>query len=67
MKKDKKLNNAQRARDDKSFNDPNKTEGEERTISGTKVKKTYYSDGSTTTHWGGPVGDTETDENGEEC
>jgi hypothetical protein len=35
--------------------------------SGSKVKVTRYKDGSATTHFGGPVGDVNTDEFGEEC
>lgn len=59
-------NNAQKAREDKSFNDSKKEESSKK-INGTDVPVTYWSDGSTTTHFGGPVGDYESDENGEEC
>lgn len=64
---DKELNNAQKAREDRNFQDDKKTTGKDRTLSGSEVNKTYWSDGSTTTHNGGPVGDTQTDEYGEEC
>ena len=30
-------------------------------------KITYYADGTTTVHWGGPCGSTSYDENGQEC
>jgi hypothetical protein len=60
-------NYAQKYSSDKTFTDENKKTGKERTIDGSEVDKTYWSDGSTTTHWGGPVGDSESDENGEEC
>lgn len=59
-------NNAQRAREE-GFEDEDSIEVEETTNSGTKLKVTYYSDGSSTSHFGGPVGSTDYDENGDEC
>jgi len=34
---------------------------------GGKVEVIYYSDGTSTVHWGGPCGDSHYDEFGEEC
>jgi hypothetical protein len=62
-----KPNNAQRARDDKNYSDKNATKSKRRLGSGSEVDVTDWSDGSSTHHFGGPVGDVEFDENGEEC
>lgn len=35
--------------------------------SGAIIEETHYKDGSSTVHWGGPVGDSHYDSNGEEC
>jgi len=34
---------------------------------GGTVEVTYYNNGHSTVHWGGPCGDQSYDENGEEC
>jgi len=67
MYKSEKENNAQKARRDSSFTDSKAKTGKERTISGSDVEVTRYSDGSSTYHHGGPCGSSDYDENGEEC
>lgn len=62
-----KYNNAQKARDNKSFVDKKATKGKERLPSGEEIEVTRYSDGSSTHHFGAMAGDIEYDENGEEC
>ena len=41
-----------------------KTESDQ---TGGTVDVTYYKNGKSTVHWGGPCGDSHYDENGEEC
>jgi len=41
-----------------------KTESDQ---TGGTVEVTYYKNGKSTVHWGGPCGDSHYDENGEEC
>jgi len=50
--------------------EPDYQEDETETISdgtGGTVEVTYHNNGRSTVHWGGMGGDTEYDENGEEC
>lgn len=60
-------NNAQKDSKNSLFEDKNSKEETERLTSGTSVKVTRYSDGSSKVHFGGPVGDVNFDENGEQC
>jgi len=60
-------NNAQRSLDDPFFEDRGSRTGYEPNNTGGKTRVTRYSDGSSTVHHGGPVGDTQYNEFGEEC
>lgn len=60
-------NFAQRARRDSSFIDFRAERKKEKEPTGGEVEKTYYSDGSSRVHWGGPTGPQDYDEFGEEC
>jgi hypothetical protein len=51
--------------EDVSFED--RKEDEIELPSGSKVKVTRFSDGSSTVHWGGPCGDSQYNDLGEEC
>lgn len=62
-----KENNAQRSSSDKRFKDEKSSKEKVRNNSGGYNEVTYYSDGSSTTHFGGPVGDVNYDKYGREC
>jgi hypothetical protein len=62
-----KENNSQKKRSNPYFKDHGAKEVEDTNLAGSKVKTTQYSDGSTTYHFGGPVGDISYDEYGNEC
>ena len=64
---DKKYNYAHRASAKERFTDDKKEESKVKLSSGSYIDVTYYSDGSSTHHFGGPCGSTDYDENGEEC
>lgn len=60
-------NYAQQAAWDKLFEDIHKKKEVVTGPSGSETEVTYYSDGSSTVHFGGPCGPSNYDENGEEC
>lgn len=66
-KNPKDSNFAQKASEDSNFNDPDQEEGKLTIPGGSQIDVTYYSDGSSTHHFGPMAGDCNYDENGEEC
>lgn len=64
---DREENEAQKSIRDKSYRSDGAERKKEKTSSGSEVEKTYFTDGSSITHNGGPIGDTCADELGNEC
>ena len=52
---------------EEDVSDEDRSEAYVKGITSEKHRVTYYKDGSSTHHWGGPCGPTNYDEFGEEC